>query len=157
MPIDANAHTRSGGSASADTSGTPRLLKLAGCSPAVRDLEPFLPSGKRKEAADAAAAGILLLAPSFQTTSLAMLPLATRRLVPPHARPMRAGSREVDVIRPVTDAVAGPAVARRNADGDPQRGGAWSAWSKAVIACLVQDDSGPPQLMEMTEGLLLVS
>jgi len=27
----------------------------------------------------------------------------------------------------------------------------------AVIACWVQDDSGPPQLIEMTDGLFVVS
>ncbi len=34
---------------------------------------------------------------------------------------------------------------------------AWNAWSNAVIACWVQVDSGPPQLIEITEGLLVVS
>jgi hypothetical protein len=34
---------------------------------------------------------------------------------------------------------------------------AWNAESKAVMACCVQDDSGPPQLIEMTEGLFVVS
>ena len=34
---------------------------------------------------------------------------------------------------------------------------AWNAESNAVIACCVQDDSGPPQLIEMTDGLFVVS
>ena len=33
---------------------------------------------------------------------------------------------------------------------------AWNASSMAVIACAVQDDSGPPQLMEITDGRLRV-
>lgn len=39
----------------------------------------------------------------------------------------------------------------------PRAAADWQAWSSAVIDCCVQEDSGPPQLMEMTEGLLAVS
>ena len=34
---------------------------------------------------------------------------------------------------------------------------AWKAESNAVSDCGVQDDSGPPQLIEMTEGLFFLS
>jgi hypothetical protein len=33
----------------------------------------------------------------------------------------------------------------------------WNAESNAVIACCVQEDSGPPQLIETTEGLFVAS
>src|ERR1700733_368525 len=39
----------------------------------------------------------------------------------------------------------------------PMVAAAWNASSMAVIACAVQVDSGPPQLMEMTDGRLVVS
>src|ERR1700751_1048084 len=39
----------------------------------------------------------------------------------------------------------------------PMAAAAWNASSMEVIACCVQDDSGPPQLIEMTEGLFVLS
>ena len=39
----------------------------------------------------------------------------------------------------------------------PMVAAAWNASSMAVMDCEVQVDSGPPQLMEMTDGLLVVS
>jgi hypothetical protein len=39
----------------------------------------------------------------------------------------------------------------------PISAAAWKAWSSAAMAWGVHDASGPPQLIEITEGLLLSS
>src|SRR5262245_15187492 len=39
----------------------------------------------------------------------------------------------------------------------PSAAADWNAWSNAVIACWVQFFSGLPQLIEITDGLLVVS
>ena len=71
---------------------------------------------------------------------------------------MRAGRREIDVVaaigqrrrwircRPEATQTVMPMAAA-----------SWNAASKAVIDCCVQDDSALPQLMEITEGLFVVS
>jgi len=63
--------------------------------------------------------------------------------------------REVDIG--ALDAVGRAVVSGGNVMVTPRAAALWQAASIAVMACAVQVDSGPPQLMEMTLGLFVVS
>src|ERR1700722_10925257 len=84
-----------------------------------------------------------------------MLPLAARRLVPPHASTcgLDAGKSTFRPVPPSLDPLSPDATQTVM----PASAAAWNAWSNAVMACCVHEDSGPPQLIEITEGLFLVS
>src|SRR5262249_111152 len=93
------------------------------------------------------------VAPSFHTTSFVMLfPDASSR-VPPHARAygLEAG-KSTCATDPSTPPFDPPPPAAQPTV-TPMAAAAWKAWSYACIDCGVHDDSGPPQLIEMTEGL----
>ena len=69
---------------------------------------------------------------------------------------MRAGGGEVDVVAAVAPSVE-PLSPAATVMVTPSAAADWQAASSAVMDCWVQLDSGPPQLMEMTLGLLVVS
>ena len=70
---------------------------------------------------------------------------------------IRAGGGEVAVCLPVTHAVARPAVARGDADRDSQGGRMLKRLVELLQRLRGPARSGPPQLMEITEGLFTVS
>jgi len=68
---------------------------------------------------------------------------------------MRARGRKVDVVaRPPSVDPLSPAA---TVIVTPSAAALWQASSMAVIDCAVQLDSGPPQLIEITLGLLAAS
>ena len=76
-------------------------------------------------------------------------------LVPPQASTcgLEAGKSTLFPVPPSVDPLspAATVMVTPNAAAD------WHAASSAVMACAVQLDSGPPQLIEITLGLLVVS
>ena len=70
---------------------------------------------------------------------------------------VRARGGEVDVVRAVGNAVGRPGSPAATVMVMPRAAADWQAASRALSACVVQVDSGPPQLMEITLGLLAVS
>src|ERR1017187_10086009 len=139
------------GSASPETSGTPRPPPEGGFTLALACQEgngncPLNPPPVAPPCV-----------PSFQTVSLEIVPLALCKVVPPQARMcgLEAG-KSTSFPPPLT-----PSLEPLSPDAaqmlTPSRAASCAAASKAVIACMVQPDSGPPQLMEITEGLFVAS
>ena len=93
-----------------------------------------------------------LLACSFHTTSDVMvLPLPTS-LVPPQARTcgLEAGKSTLLPVAPSVEPLSPAATVMVM----PRAAADWHAASSALIACAVQLDSGPPQLIEITLGII---
>src|ERR1017187_509067 len=139
------------GSASPETSGKPRPPPEGGVKPALACHEgngnctlnppPVAPP----------------CAPPFQTVSLAIVELALCRLVPPQARMCGLEDGKSTLFPPPLTPSLEPSSPDAAQILTPSRAASCPAASKAVIACLVQPDSGPPQLMEITEGLFVAS
>src|SRR5581483_1827064 len=141
------------GSASAAMSGTPRLasgLRLPSASVAS---SPCCQAGRAKNVLTPPPLAPLVASPSFHTSSLAMaVPLAWR-LVPPQARAYELEAGKSTWLPPSVSPSLEPLSPEATHTVMPIAAAAWKAWSMAVIACCVQVDSGPPQLIEITEGL----
>src|SRR5215470_17793447 len=100
---------------------------------------------------------VALSVDSFQTTSLEiLLPLAAI-FVPPHpsANGLDAGKSTCAFPSPTPSPEPLSPDAQQTVT--PRAAAVCKAWSNEFIACAVQLLSGPPQLIEMTEGLLVVS
>src|SRR5712671_4986156 len=99
----------------------------------------------------------LLSEDSFQTTSLAIVVPAAVSLVPPHpkANGLDAGKSTCAIPSPTPSPEPLSPDAQQTVT--PSAAAVCRAWSNDVIACSVQLLSGPPQLIEMTDGLLVVS
>ena len=76
-------------------------------------------------------------------------------LVPPQARTcgLEAGKSTLLPVAPSLEPLSPAATVMVM----PRAAADWHAASSAFIACAVQLDSGPPQLIEITLGLLVVS
>src|ERR1700683_3460690 len=96
-------------------------------------------------------------APSFHTVSLVIAPLALCRLVPPQLKMCGLDAGKSTWFPPSFTPSLEPLSPAAAQMLTPSRAAAVAAVSKAVIACAVQPDSGPPQLVEITEGLLVGS
>ena len=83
-----------------------------------------------------------------------VLPLPSR-VVPPHASTcgLEAGKSTLLPVAPSLEPLSPDAAQMLT----PSRAASMAAVSKAVIACGVHSDSADPQLVEMTEGLLVAS
>jgi hypothetical protein len=79
-----------------------------------------------------------------------------RRLVPPQASAcgLEAGK---STCSPLATPSLEPLSPHAMHTVMPSKAAAWKASSIALMACAVQVDSAPPQLMEMTSGLFAVS
>src|SRR5271170_1867478 len=98
-----------------------------------------------------------LFASSFHTVSLLMvLPEATRR-VPPHASTCGLDAGKSTWFRPSVAPSVDPSSPAATQTVTPMAAADWNASSIDVMACWVHEDSGPPQLMETTEGLFVLS
>src|ERR1019366_3195204 len=143
------------GSASPATSGTPRPLKLPG----------FFEGGTLAFACQVGMAKVSLtpppvappLDPSFQTTSLEIEPPLTPRRVPPQASENGLDAGKSTWSWPSPTPSSDPLSPQATHTVTPIADAACSALLKLCRDCAVQLDSGPPQLMEITEGLLTVS
>src|ERR1700691_2791930 len=140
------------GSASPETSGTPRPPVLA-ADPGTFAFACQLGSGNWLLTPPPVAPS--LLASSFHTTSdTSVGPLASS-LVPPQASTcgLEAGKSTLLPVAPSVEPLSPAATVMVT----PSAAADWQAASSAVMACEVQLDSGPPQLIEITLGLLVVS
>src|SRR3954469_3412022 len=94
---------------------------------------------------------------SFQTSSELMLEPEPASLVPPQARTcgLEAGKSQccLPSVRPSVE----PSSPAATVMVMPRAAADWQAASSEVMDCWVHWDSGPPQLIEMTLGLLTVS
>src|SRR5208282_6372960 len=98
-----------------------------------------------------------LLASSFHTASFVMvLPDATS-CVPPQASTLGLDAGKSTWFRPSVTPSVDPSSPAATQIVTPMAAADWNASSMDVMACCVQLDSGPPQLMESTEGLLVLS
>src|SRR5271155_3251599 len=96
-------------------------------------------------------------APSFQTVSLVTVPLDESSVVPPQARTLGLEEGKSTLLEPSLTPSLEPSSPEATVMVTPRAAPSCATWSKVVISWLVQPDSGPPQLMEMTDGLLVVS
>src|ERR1700761_2836311 len=85
-----------------------------------------------------------------------VLPLATSR-VPPQARTCGLDAGKSTLLLPSLTPSLDPSSPEATVMVMPSAPAEAQALSRAVSADCVQADSGAPQLMEMTEGLLVVS
>src|SRR5580692_1825603 len=98
-----------------------------------------------------------LLASSFHTVSMVMeLPEATS-FVPPQAKTLGLDAGKSTWLRLSVTPSVEPSSPAATQTVTPMAAAAWKASSIEVIACCVQEDSGPPQLMETIDGLLVLS
>src|ERR1700761_2215607 len=95
--------------------------------------------------------------PSFHTVSAVMAPFDTVMFVPPQplAQGLEAG-KSTCAFPSLTPSVARLSPAATKTDTLTEAA-SWSALVIVCIACAVQLDSGPPQLIEMTDGPLVES
>src|ERR1035437_1388284 len=140
------------GSASPATSGTPRppvLVVAAGTCAFVCH------EGKSKTLLTPPPVAPSLLANSFHTTSETIVAPLASSLVPPQANTcgLDAGKSTLLPVPPSVD----PSSPAATVIVIPSAAALWQASSMAVIDCAVQLDSGPPQLIEITLGLLAAS
>src|SRR5260370_19370995 len=94
---------------------------------------------------------------SFQTVALVILFLLVSNRVPPQASTggRHAGKSTCSLLSPTPSvAPSSPAAAVMVT---PTAAASVQAASMASRACWVQESSGPPQLIEITDGLLVVS
>src|SRR5262249_54602290 len=144
------------GAASPATSGTPRLLNACFAPPLVVLCSPSCQDGTAKKLLTPPPPAPPF-APSFHTTSLTILVPEARRLVPPHASAYGLEAGESTWSAPSFTPSLEPSSPDATHTVIPMAAASLNAWSNAVIACSVQEDSGPPQLIEITEGLCVVS
>ena len=78
-------------------------------------------------------------------------------LVPPQARTCGLEAGKSTWLAPSVTPSVEPSSPAATVIVMPRAAADWQAASRAVMAWAVQLDSGPPQLMEMTLGLFLVS
>src|SRR6516165_6277642 len=93
---------------------------------------------------------------SFQTTSLEILPPLAVSLVPPQASAKGLDAANSTCAFPSPTPSPEPLSPDAQQTVTPRAAAVCKAWSNEFIACAVQLLSGPPQLMEMTEALLVV-
>src|SRR5712672_310980 len=144
------------GSASPDTSGTPRFPSLVFLPFALVTWRPSCHGGSGKKPLTPPPLAPPA-APSFHTVSLRTSPLTACRLVPPHASTcgLEAGKSTCRPASPTPP--LDPLSPEATHTVIPISAAAWNAPSSADMAWGVHDASGPPQLIEMTEGLFLSS
>ncbi len=100
----------------------------------------------------------LVVAPSFHTVSDAIVvALLASSLVPPQASTLGLEAGKSTCTWPSATPSDEPLSPAATQTVTPIAAAAWKAWSYCVIACAVQVDSAPPQLIEITEGLLTLS
>ncbi len=112
-------------------------------------------SGKMRETPPPVAPS--LVESSFQTTSFESVVPEAEICVPPQARTCGLEAGKSTWLAPSETPSVEPLSPQATVTVMPSRAAAWQALSRAVMACWVQEDSGPPQEMEMTLGLLVVS
>src|SRR6185312_6243248 len=93
---------------------------------------------------------------SFHTLSTAVLPVM-RRLVPPQARTNGSEAGKSTCCLPSVTPSVEPLSPDAAQTVTPSAAAAGNASSYAVIDCGVKRSSGPPQLIETTDGLFFVS
>src|ERR1700730_15432778 len=100
---------------------------------------------------------VAVSADSFQTTSLEILLPLVASFVPPHpsAKGLDAGKSTCAIPSPTPSPEPLSPAAQQTVKA--RTSAVLNAWSNEFIACAVQLLSGPPQLMDMTDGLLVVS
>src|ERR1700689_1598398 len=140
------------GSASPVTSGTPRPPPLT-LGAGTFELACQLGRGNRLLTPPPVAPS--LLAVSFHTTSETIVAPLAFSFVPPHASTcgLDAGKSTLFPVAPSLD----PSSPAATVIVMPSAAALWHAASSAVAAWCVQVDSGPPQLIEITLGLFVVS
>ena len=141
--------------ASPATSGTPRPVSA---------VVPALGTGGRQALCQAGTAKVVLTppplappwVPSFHTTSCVMVCPDAVSLVPPHASTYGLEAGKSTTLPPPTPSLE-PLSPEATQTVTPIVAAACSALLNACSDCAVHEDSGPPQLIEMTDGLLVVS
>src|SRR5579859_19389 len=96
-------------------------------------------------------------APSFQTDSAEIAPPDASRLVPPQARTWGLEAGKSTWSAPSVTPSLEPLSPLATVTVTPITAAAWNAEPYELRDWAVHDDSGPPQLIEITEGLLTVS
>ena len=142
------------GSASPETSGTPRPPPEA---VGAGTLRPCCQVGSGKRSLTPPPVAPSLAAVSFQTTSLVIVEPEPSSLVPPQQRTLGLEPGKSTWLAPSVTPSVEPLSPAATVMVTPSAAAAWQAASSAFADCAVQVDSGPPQEMEMTEGLLVVS
>src|SRR3954468_8158741 len=100
---------------------------------------------------------VALAAEAFQTVSLATVLSEATSLVPPQLSANGLDAGESTCARPSATPSLEPLSPAAQQTETPKAAAVCRAWSNDRIACAVQLFSGPPQLIEMTDGLLVVS
>ena len=121
------------------------------------DVGVGLPGGQREDVADAAAGGAFVVGELVPDDLGGDGGAAADEFGAAAGEDVRAGGGEVDVCWPSVTPSVEPLSPAATVMVTPRAAADWQAASSAVMACAVQLDSGPPQLMEMTLGLLVVS
>ena len=98
-----------------------------------------------------------LFASSFHTVSLLMLLPEATNFVPPQASTLGLEAGKSTWFSPSVTPSVEPSSPAATQTVTPMAAAAWNASSMEVMACCVQEDSGPPQLMETIDGLLVLS
>src|ERR1700685_1561375 len=145
------------GSAFPVTSGTPRPTLWLGLAEAgTPALACQLGTGVKKSLMPPPVAPSLF-ASSFHTVSLLMELPEAPSFVPPQARTLGLEAGKSTWLSPSVTPSVEPSSPAATQTVTPIAAAAWNASSIEVMACAVQDDSGPPQLIETIEGLLVLS
>ena len=86
-----------------------------------------------------------------------MPPALVSSVVPPQARAFGLEAGKSTCARPSPTPSSDPLSPVATQTVMPTAAASWNAWSNCCIAWADQLDSGPPQLIEITEGLFTVS
>src|SRR5579859_1421508 len=97
------------------------------------------------------------LAPSFQTVSVPIAPFDETSAVPPQPSTCGLDEGKSTLLEPSVAPSLEPLSPEATVMVTPRAAASCATWSMVCIDCAVQLDSGFPQLMETTEGLLTVS
>ena len=94
---------------------------------------------------------------SFQTTSLTIVVPLAFSVVPPQSSALGLEPGKLTWASPLVTPLLEPLSPAAMQTDMPTVAASWNAWSNCCNAWLVQLDSGPPQLIEITDGLFVVS
>src|SRR5262249_12476533 len=136
------------GSASADTSGTPRPSRPPGLAEGGNFAALCHDGGGKTSLIPPP----LAPPPAFQTTSLERAPFFTLMRVPPQAPTCGLEAGKSRGERPSFSPSLDPLSPDAQQTVMPSIAAAWNAWSNCVVACAVHRASGAPQLIEIADG-----
>src|SRR5450759_3324546 len=143
------------GLASPATSGTPRPTRPSGFAEGGRAALAWYAGGSKTSLIPPPLEPPC--APSFQVRSSVIDDTEATSCVPPQATTCGLDAGKSAWARPSPTASSDPLSPDAHRTVTPTSAASWKAWSIACIAWAVQCFSAPPQLIEITDGVLAVS